>query len=127
METRPFFLFGDILSNALLGAAVGALAAVCVSGRWPMILAMVVGMVAGMLLGSIFGALFGILFGAFELMVPLMLTGMVAGMAIPMRAVMEPLDPLTAAEYGAAIGLLALTATYILNAALRGKESQWTR
>jgi hypothetical protein len=127
METRLYFLFGDILSNTLLGAMVGALAAFCFNDRWPMLLAMVVGMFASTLLSAIFGALLGILYGAFELMVPLMLTAMVAGMALPMSAAMEPLDPLQAAKIGAAIGLLVLAVTYILNAALRGKERQWTR
>jgi hypothetical protein len=127
METRLYFLFGDILSNTLLGAIVGALAAFCFSDRWPMLVAMVVGMFASMLLAAIFGALFGILYGAFELMVPLMLTAMVAGMALPMWATMEPLDPLQAAKLGAASGLVVLAGTYLLNAALRGKERQWTR
>jgi hypothetical protein len=127
METRLYFLFGDILSNTLLGATVGALAALCFSDRWPMLVAMIVGMFASMILSAIFGALLGILYGAFELMVPLMLTAMVAGMALPMWAAMEPLDPLHAAKIGAAIGLLVLAGTYVLNAALRGKERQWTR
>jgi F0F1-type ATP synthase assembly protein I len=126
METRPYFLFGDILSNTLLGATVGALAAVCVSESWPMLVAMVVGMAAAMLIAAVFGAVLGIFFGAFEVMVPMMLTGMVAGMVIPMRAATQPLELLPAATEGAAIGLLALAATYMLNAVLRGKERQWT-
>jgi hypothetical protein len=126
METRPYFLFGDILSNTLLGAILGALAAVAVSPRWPMLLAMAAGMIAGMLLSIVLGVLGGMLFGAFELMIPMMLTGMAAGMAIPMRAAMQPLTPLAGAGLGAAIGLLALAATYILNAFLHGKERQWT-
>lgn len=126
METRPYFLFGDIFCNTLLGATIGALATISVSDRWSMLIAMVLGMAAGMLLASVFGAVCGILFGAFELMVPLMLTGMIAGMAIPMRAVMGPLDAATAAGFGAATGLLVLAGTYVLNATLRGKERQWT-
>jgi hypothetical protein len=59
-------------------------------------------------------------------MVPLMLTGMAAGMAVPMLAAMQPVAPLAGAGLGAASGLLALAATYVLNAALRGKERQWT-
>ena len=127
MGTRLYFLFGDILSNSLLGAAVGALAGFCFSDQWPMLVAMLIGMLASMLLAALFAAGLGILFGAFEVMVPMMLTGMVAGMAVPMRAAMGPLDPLTAAKLGAAIGLLVLAGTYILNAALRGRERQWMR
>jgi hypothetical protein len=126
METRPYFLFGDILSNTLLGATVGALAAVCVNDRWPMLLAMAAGMLAAMLLAALFGAVLGIFFGAFEVMIPLMLTGMIAGMAIPMRAATQPLAVFAGAKEGAAIGLLVLAGTYILNALLRGKERQWT-
>jgi hypothetical protein len=43
-----------------------------------------------------------------------------------MLAAMQPVAPLAGAGLGAASGLLALAATYVLNAALRGKERQWT-
>jgi hypothetical protein len=126
METRPYSLFGDMLSNTLLGASIGTLGAVVITERWPMLLAMVAGMLAGMLLAAVFGTLLGIFFGAFELMVPLMLTGMAAGMAVPMRVAMLPLDPSAGAAWGVAIGLASLAFTYVLNAFLRGKERQWT-
>ena len=127
MERRVYFLCGDLVSCAVIGAAAGGLCAVVFGPAWNMILAMIVGMVLGMALSLVLGfALFFWLFGAMEVMVPAMLTGMAAGMAISMAAAMDPVGAAQAAQAGALIGLAVVGVTYVANARLVGKVSEWT-
>ena len=50
METRPYFVIGDILVNLVCGAVIGGLMALIFTPAWNMFLAMVVGMALGMAL-----------------------------------------------------------------------------
>ena len=120
MERRLYFLIGDLLSNVGVGALVGVTAASLVGEAWPAVLAMVIGMLAGDLIALPAAFALSALFGAMELMLPVMLTGMLAGMLVGMRAAMVPLSSGSAAALGGAAGLVALAATYALNAYVRG-------
>jgi hypothetical protein len=130
METRPYFVLGDLLANAMAGTLVGLAMAALFGPSWNMFLAMFVGMALGMAL-SLFVALpMGALFGAMEVMVPVMTTGMVSGMVVSMAATMtakmEPLSFSQAAELGLYSGIATLAACYVANAWIRGKASRWT-
>ena len=126
METRPYFVLGDLLANATAGTLVGLAMAALFGPSWNMFLAMFVGMALGMAL-SLFVALpMGALFGAMEVMVPVMTTGMVSGMVVSMVATMEPLSFSQAAELGLYSGIATLAACYVANAWIRGKASRWT-
>ena len=123
MERRIYFLAGDVLSNAVMGAAAAWLAAAIVDSSWSMAAGMFAGMLAGMGLGLLLIPVFVGLFGAMEVMLPVMLTamlsGMVFGMADAMRAPAVPVWLLG----GGAIGILVLLLTYAVDAALHGKAS----
>ena len=86
MESRPYFLLGDIFSNGVLGALAGTSCAALVGESWKMLPAMLVGMLLGMALAAPLQFVCGIFFGAFEVMLPMMLTGMMTGMVIAMVA-----------------------------------------
>jgi hypothetical protein len=119
MEVRPYFLIGDLLANA----GVGALAALLVTWaglpHWPMLPAMLAGMVIGMIVGLV-AALAGLslVFGAMEVFVPCMLSGMLAGMIGAMGVVTS----LSSAATGALLGVATLICVYIANIALRGEQ-----
>ena len=59
METRPYFVFGDLISNLATGAFVGGLCTVIVTLIWKVSIAMVVGMAIGMVASLPAGILFG--------------------------------------------------------------------
>jgi hypothetical protein len=126
IETRPYFLLGDLVSNLGVGALVGSLSALLFGPGWNMLVAMVVGMALGMLVAIPFALLLGALFGAMEIMVPVMTTGMVAGMVVSMGAAMEPCSFARGAQLGALSGLGAMVAIYLANALIRGRTSHWT-
>jgi len=121
METRPYFLFGDILSNAVAGFVVGGVAALVTQPGWPAAAVMPIGMFLGMILATPIQIVCGIFFGAFEVMIPMMFTGMAAGMIIPMQAAGAPLTPIDGALRGIGIGMAVLAFTYIANAFLSGE------
>jgi hypothetical protein len=120
METRPYFVFGDILSSALAGFVVGAVAALATQPGWPMAAVMPLGMLFGMVLAAPVQIVCSMFFGAFEVMIPMMLTGMAAGMIVPMKAAATPLTPMDGALWGAGIGMTVLGLTYAANAFLAG-------
>lgn len=120
METRPYFLFGDVLSSALAGCAVGVAAALITQPGWPMALVMPLGMLLGMIVAVPLQIVCSIFFGAFEVMIPMMLAGMVAGMVVPMKALSIPLSAMDGAIWGGGIGIAVLTFTYIANTLLAG-------
>lgn len=120
IETRIYFLLGDVASNVLVGAGVGTLAGVTLTG-WPPWLAMAAGMLGGMIAAMLLGLALGTLFGAFEVMLPVTLTGMAAGMAIPMAGFGWP----HCLTLGGGLGLLVLALTYLANLALRGDDPKW--
>ena len=127
MERRPYFVFGDVLSCAVIGAIAALAAPASVAEWWSMIVGMLVGMTVGMVVALLVGfALFVGLFGAMEVMVPTMLTGMLAGMAFGMVETMRPLGSGAETAVGALIGCAVLALTYLANARLSGRATIWT-
>jgi hypothetical protein len=116
METRPYFIMGDLISNILTGSLVGLLCVVILDPEWTMFSAMLLGMGIGMGFSAVFGALVLFrFFGAMEVMIPTMLTGMLVGMLVGMAASMMTLSAGTAVKIGALTGLVVLILTYIAN------------
>jgi hypothetical protein len=116
MERRPYFLLGDLISNAGVGGLVAVVVALVVGESWPAWLAMVGGMLVGNLVALPAAVGLSVVFGAMELMLPVMVSGMLSGMVVGMRAASGPLSNSTVLTWGAALGLAALLATYALNA-----------
>jgi hypothetical protein len=116
MESRPYFVVGDLLANICVGVLAALVVVWIVDVDWPIPVAMLVGMVLGMLVAFV-GALavFAPLFGAIEVIVPCMLGGMLAGMT----AGMWPTSIGDAAANGALAGVAALTFVYFANSLLR--------
>ena len=124
MESRPYFLLGDIFSNGVLGALAGTSCAALVGESWKMLPAMLVGMLLGMALAAPLQFVCGIFFGAFEVMLPMMLTGMMTGMVIAMVAATRELPWDRGALWGAGLGVAVLAFTYLANAFLEGEVRQ---
>jgi hypothetical protein len=125
METRLYFLFGDVLANLLAGALIGVGCALLFGPGWNMWVAMAVGMPLGMLFALVLAILLGALFGAMEVMLPVMVTAMVVSMVVPMMAAMSQVTILSAAELGSVLGLCCLALCYWANARLRARRSPW--
>ena len=120
METRPYFLLGDLLVNTAVGALVGLACAALIGPAWNMWLGMFIGMAIGMALALVLSlGVFAVLFGAMEVMVPAMLTGMIAGMVVGMAAPMTEVSLMTGARWGALLGIACLIVTYAANAVLQ--------
>ena len=126
LETRPYFVFGDLLANASVGAAVGLICAACFGPAWNMVLAMFAGMALGMALSLPPALGFGALFGAMEVMVPVMTTGMVAGMVVSMAGAMGEVSLARGAQLGLTSGVGVMVATYAANAVIRRRAPRWT-
>jgi hypothetical protein len=126
METRPYFLIGDLLANGFAGAVIGSLMTLVFGPSWNMFLAMLVGMGIGMLVSTFIALPLGALFGAMEVMVPVMTTGMVAGMVVSMAAAMEEVPFMRGAELGVMCGVVTLIACYVANSLIRRRASKWT-
>ncbi len=126
METRPYFLLGDLLANSLAGVVVALLCSVVFGPSWNMVVAMFVGMALGMFVSMFVALPMGALFGAMEVMVPVMTTGMVAGMVVSMGAAMEPVPAGQAAWLGVLSGVGTLVACYVADAWMKGRASRWT-
>jgi hypothetical protein len=121
MERRLYFLAGDMLSNAVMGAFAAWLAAALVDPTWSMPAGMFAGMLAGMGVGLLLMPVFVGLFGAMEVMLPVMLTAMLAGMVFGMAgAMLAPVLPMLLLG-GGAIGILVLLLTYAVDAVLHGR------
>lgn len=122
IETRPYFLLGDLL-GCLIAGAVAAFAALLVPSSWWMAPSMAVAMVAGMLAGLLVGVLIVPLFGM-ESMPPAMMTGMASGMIVSMTDLAA--DPRSALVVGAAIGGAVFVGMYVLNAVVSGRDRRWS-
>ena len=120
MDNRLYFVLGDLLSNIVIAALIGALAVVIVDTGWNMWLAMVLMMVIGMALALPGAFLFGYWFGAMEIMVPVMQAGMWSGMVVGMWQAMSPLSVQQGVLIGAVTGLVVLNVIWVANIALRG-------
>ena len=126
METRAYFVIGDLAVNILVGAMVGGLMALMFGPAWNMFAAMIVGMALGMLVSVPLAFVASRLFGAMEVMLPVMTTGMLAGMAVPMVASMAAHTFGDGALMGGVCGLAVFVATYVANAFIKRKASEWT-
>ena len=116
METRPYFIVGDLLATVVVGGLAGLVAAAVVPTGWNMMVAMLIGMALGMVLALPGSFAFMPFFGAMEVMVPAMLSGMFAGMWVAMGAAMTPMTATEGLRAGAWIGVGCFCATYALNA-----------
>ncbi len=120
MDSRLFFVLGDLASNVLAGAAVGWLCALIVGVGWNMFFTMLLAMAIGMVVGIVLWVPLGVLFGAMEVMLPTMFSGMASGMVVGMWATMEPIGAYEGAAIGGVCGLASIVAIWILNNAVRG-------
>jgi len=125
METRPYFMAGDLLANLGVGALVGLAMAAMVGIGWNMLVAMVVGMALGMAISIPPALLLGALLGAMEVMIPVMTTGMVAGMGVSMAASMGEVGLARGAELGALSGVCVIAALYVANSVIRRTDTRW--
>lgn len=122
METRFYFVIGDVLANAGAGAIVAVVCSALLGEAFPLAVAMPVGMIAGGIVAMPVGMLAASLFGAFEVILPVMTTGMLVGMVASMSGAAW----VVMAVRGAVVGIGVLVATYLLNARLRGRRDVWT-
>jgi hypothetical protein len=120
MDSRLYFVLGDLASNILVGLVVGWLCALIVGVGWNMFVAMVLAMVIGMVVGTVLWLPLGMLFGAMEVMLPTMFGGMLSGMVVGMCAAMMPLDGIGAAALGGFCGLVSIVIIWVLNNSVRG-------
>ena len=121
MGWRIYFLAGDVLANAVMGAAAAWLAGALVDPSWSMPGGMFAGMLAGMGLGMVLMPVFVGLFGAMEVMLPVMLTAMASGMVFGMAYAMQAPSLAVALWGGGLLGLLVLLLTCTVDGFLRGR------
>jgi hypothetical protein len=119
MESRWYFIVGDLAANILVATAAVALSTWLIGGAWGMVPGMLAGMLIGMALALFpFFGLLSIALGVMEVMTPCMLSGMIGGMIGGM------LD-LTGAEiwsWGSGTGVTVLALVYALNATISGPQ-----
>lgn len=120
MDSRLYFVVGDLVSNLLVGLIVGLVCAWLIPAGGFMFVAMVVAMLIGMVLGMLVWFPLSIYFGAMEVMVSTMFSGMLSGMVVGMWAAMVPLSAGQAGAVGLLCGLVGITVIWALNTALRG-------
>jgi hypothetical protein len=118
METRPFFVFGDLFANVLVASAATLCCAKLIGGTWGMLPGMVAGMLLGMLIALVLVILLVPVLGIMETMMPCMLAGMFGGMCGGMWA----LSSADALRWGVGIGVAAMLLIYLLNYALSGPQ-----
>ncbi len=123
MDSRLYFVLGDLASNLLVGALAGWLSALVIGVGWNMWLAMFLAMALGMLVGLLLFFPLGMAFGAMEVMLPIMLSGMLSGMVVGMWAAMHPVSAVTGLMAGAGCGLVGINVVWVLNVGLRGQRS----
>lgn len=125
MNPRLYFLIGDVVSTALIGALVAVICIAMLPADWHMAVAMLPGMAIGMII-PFFLCIFvlGRIWGALELMVPCMLGGMLSGMAVGMAMTMSALTMARAAMIGVAVAWAALAFCHGLNAVERIRVRQ---
>lgn len=117
MLPRLYFLIGDIVSTALIGALVAAICIAVLPADWHMAVAMLPGMAIGMIVPiPLCVFILGRYWGAMELMVPCMLGGMLSGMWVSMATTMSGLSMTKAILIGVAISWAALIFCYVMNA-----------
>jgi hypothetical protein len=120
MDSRLYFVLGDLASNILVGLVVGWLCCLIVDVGWHMFLTMVLAMFIGMVTGTVLWFPLGRFFGAMEVMLPTMFSGMLSGMVVGMWATMMPLGDFEAAAIGGVCGLISIVIIWILNNSVHG-------
>jgi len=120
MDSRLYYVLGDLAGNILAGLIVGWLCYALVDTGWNMFLTMFFTMALGMIVGLVLFFPLGILFGAMEVMLPLMFTGMVSGMVVGMWCTMASMTAPTASFYGAVCGLVSIVTIWVINNTVRG-------
>lgn len=123
MDSRLYFVLGDLFSNVLVGLVAGWFCALIIGEGWNMFLAMFFAMLIGMVVGMVLFFPLGMLFGAMEVMLPTMFGGMFSGMVVGMWAAMMPMSGSQSVAMGAVCGLIAIVTVWILNNAVRGVRS----
>ena len=126
METRPYFVLGDVFSNVVVGALIGVACVWLLPSEWNMVVTMIAGMVFGMVVSLPLAFLLSGLFGAMETLLPVMTTGMVAGMVVAMQSSLTTMQPEDAARIGGSCGFAVVVATYLANAFIRRRATRWT-
>ena len=126
METRPYFIAADIVSNLAVGALVGGACALLLGTGWNMFVSMIAGMVLGMVISLPLALFFSAFFGAMETILPVMTTGMVAGMVVSMETSLEATRVANAAWLGGLSGLGVIVATYLANGVIKPRAKRWT-
>ena len=123
METRPYFILGDVSCSVTVGLASGTVVTALGSLEWSMPVSMVAGMLLGMTVAAIGIIAFGLWFGMTELHMPAVITGMLTGMGIVMLGSTQFLTEVTAGLLGALIGLVVYLLTWIADALLQLERS----
>ena len=118
IETRPYFVVGDLIANSALGALVGVCCALVIPQNWSSLVAMMAGMLLGMLIAIPVQLASSLLLGAFETMLPMMLSGMSSGMLVAMVASQGLVPWRDGLATGALAGLAVVAFTYVMNALL---------
>lgn len=118
METRAYFLFGDLFGNLIVGALAAIVCGYLFSG-WPMIVGMIVAMFLGMIISTVLTlAVLLKWFGAMEVMLPVMTTGMFSSMVVVMWPPQSGYSVVDATEIGLSVGAAIFVTTWIINAIL---------
>ena len=122
MKRRIYFIFGDMISNVIIGGAAGVVSRALVNESWRTFPAMAAGMVLGAVIATAASVVFMLFFGDFEIMLPGMFSGMLSGMFTAMMEAMGPIKLLQAAGWGAIIGLAPFAVVYFLNSRFNKKN-----
>ncbi len=122
MDSRLFFVLGDLFANILVGAVAGWVCTLIIDPGSNMFFAMLLAMLIGMVVGTVLWLPLSIKLGAMEVMVPTMFTGMVSGMVLGMWAAMAPIESGFALFLGGVCGLASIVFIWIFNNALRGVQ-----
>ncbi|MFK7730229.1 MAG: hypothetical protein AB8B48_01290 [Pseudomonadales bacterium] len=123
MDSRLYFVLGDLIANILCGAIIGAVCYLIFDPSWNMLAAMFFAMGVGMLASMLLWFPTSIVLGAMEAMLPMMLTGMYSGMVVGMWASMHPISLSMSLFVGGVVGLLTITLIWIANNQLRGVKT----
>ena len=121
METRAYFLFGDLVSNLVVGLLAATICGFLFSS-WPMVLGMIIAMFLGMLISTVLTVTVLLKwFGAMEIMLPVMTTGMFAAMAVIMWPPEGGYTLIGASEIGLTTGFTIFVLTWIINSIMVGR------
>lgn len=123
MDSRLYFVLGDLAANILCGAIIGAVCYLIFDPAWNMLAAMFFAMGVGMVVSMLLWFPTSIVLGAMEAMLPMMLTGMYSGMVVGMWASMHPISLSMSLFVGGVVGLQTITLIWIVNNQIRGIQT----